>query len=395
MDAWWSSSRQLVIFWLCFITGVIIGSHIQLPLTTLVWLTALWLLIFISGQNRKIEILSLLLTGAGAGIILWQLTEGESWLKIGLIDNFSRWLISFRDTVIEKIFLTLPEPHGSLLAGTLFGNRIKLDKDLIDIFRTVGLSHLIAVSGYNLSILTANVMTLFRPILGRKTIFLAATLIASFVLLSGAPASILRAAVMAGVVLLAEYLGRPRHSIIALISAAGLLVLFQPKIIFDVGFQLSLAATYGLVRLTPLFEHTLRNIRIIPEPIRRVISETLAATFLTTPIIIASFERLSLVSPLTNVLVVPIMPLVMGIGIIGVILLLTVPPVGSYIIWLTWPLLSWIIIVSEKANTLHWAATDVSITAFWASMLMLGLIIGAELASLSSRKLQEKELRLY
>ena len=325
-----------------------------------------------------------------AKVILWQLTAGESWLHIEILAKFQEVLINIRDSIVNKIFLALPEPHGSLLSGILLGNRVRLDRDLLEIFRVVGLSHIIAVSGYNLTVMTANIRSALRPLLGRKiTLIVAAVTVLSFVLLSGAPPSIIRAAVMAGIVLFGEYIGRPNRSLGALVTAAGVIVFFEPKIIFDVGFQLSIAATYGLIRLAPVITNAFRNTKL-PDWLKQVLGETLAATVMTAPLIVAVFERLSILSPLTNILVVPLIPLLMGVGITAVVLLFIFVPIGKIVALLTWPILEWIIFISQKFSAWKFASTDVSLPAIVAILIMLGLFIGSEY--LYSQYTRTKEL---
>ncbi|MEX2012195.1 MAG: ComEC/Rec2 family competence protein [Patescibacteria group bacterium] len=375
----WSPSRQFVWFWLALIAGVVLGRYFQFPVTTLAWIGGLWLLVYISGQAWKIEVLSLTLFGLVAGVLLWQVTDGEGWLHLELLTQFQTALVGVRDSIVERIFLALPEPHGSLLAGILLGNRVRLDRDLLEVFRLVGLSHIIAVSGYNLTILTANIRSVLRPMLGRKmTLAVAAVAVVSFVLLSGAPPSIIRAAVMAGILLWGDYLGRPQRSLGALALAAGVIVLFQPKIIFDIGFQLSIAATYGLIRLAPVITHALGLFKI-PAWLKLVLGETLAATIMTAPLIIAVFERLAVVSPLSNILVVPLIPLLMTIGIGSVILLFVFPAVGSVATLLTWPILQWIIFVGEKLSALQFASTNLALSAYASALIMLVFFIGSEM----------------
>lgn len=387
----WTPSRQFVWFWIALIGGVVIGRYFQFPLSTLAWIGALWFLVFISGQAWKIEVLALTLAGLIGGVLLWQLTAGESWLRLEFLTKFQEVLVGVRDSIVERIFLALPEPHGSLLAGILLGNRVKLDRDLLEMFRLVGLSHIIAVSGYNLTILTANIRSVLRPALGRKmTLAIAGIAVVSFVLLSGAPPSIIRAAVMAGILLWGEYLGRPQRSLGALALAAGVIVLFQPKIIFDVGFQLSIAATYGLIRLAPVITYAFSKWRI-PEWLKQVLGETLAATIMTAPLIMAVFERLAVVSPLANIAVVPLIPLLMALGIGSVVLLFIVPPIGKLAVLLCWPILHWIILVGQTMAGWQFSSTDVTLSAVVSGMVMLALFAGAEVLH---RRYQQREKEL-
>lgn len=371
-----SPSRRFLWFWLALIAGLALGKSFSLPGLTLGALLVLWVAVLVSGQDGWVELTAI--TGAGllAGLAVWQLTGGESWLHLNALGWLSDKLALVRTALAERIFAVLPEPHGSLLSGILLGNRVRLDKELISEFRLVGLSHIIAVSGYNLTILTANIRSLLKPYLPRSAVLaIAAAVIVLFVLLSGAPASILRAAVMAGLVLVAERIGRPAKSLNLLIIAASVLALFEPKIVFDIGFQLSVVATYGLIRLTPQLTHWLAKLPL-PKALVNVLAETLAATFVTAPILIIYFERLSLGSPLVNVLVVPLVPLVMGLGLIGGVALLALPAIGVLITWLTWPILEWILRVTHYFASLPFVARDVH----WP--LGVGLAITAALIAL-------------
>lgn len=379
-------SQKFLIFFLALLAGIAVGSKVGLPVTTLVWLFVLWLALLVSGQQGRVELASIVMTAFIAGLAVWQLTDGEVWLKANFLQSIIAKLEQLRDAITDRIFLALPEPHGSLMTGILLGNRVKLDRELLDTFRVVGLSHLIAVSGYNLSILTVNAQALLRPLLGRRAVFLSMLLIIAFVIISGAPSSILRAAVMAAALLLATYLGRPGRSINILIFAAGILALFEPKIIFEVGFQLSIAATYGLIRLSPIIAWSLERYPKIPETLRLIIAETLAATLMTAPILIAYFERISLVSPLSNLLVLPVIPLLMGIGIIGMILAFLVPVIGNFVLMLGWPLLEWIIQVSRRLGSLEHAASPATLPIWATVIIVAGMIAAVEWLSLVWRR---------
>ena len=369
-------SRKFVVTCLTIIVGVIIGSRLEISPLLIGWIATAWLVVAVSGQTEPIETITWGLFGLTFGGFLWQVTSGEVWLNLATISHLSGGLGNLRDIIVDKIALSLPEPHGSLMSGILLGNRIKLDKELIDTFRVVGLTHIIAVSGYNLTILTSNTLTIFWPLVGRRAIWVSAGLIVFFVIITGAPASILRAAVMALTVLAAKYLGRPSRAVNVLIFAATVLVVFEPKIVFDVGFQLSVVATYGLIRLSPylnrLFDRT-----ILPVTLRHILAETLSAILLTTPLIIGHFERLSVVSPLSNILVLPLMPLVMAIGIIGV-LLMVIPVIGNSMMLASWPILTWIVYSSEKLASWQFASTNLTPPVWLIGVLMAVIVGGLE-----------------
>lgn len=371
---WWAPSRQLATLWFGLIAGVIIARYYSLPNESLYLVIGLWTAIFISGQEPRVEATAVLLVGVGGGMLLWNITNGESWFHPQLIGTISEKLVLFRDALIDKIISAVPEPQSSLLNGILLGNRIKLDRELVEQFRIVGLSHIIAVSGYNLTILVANMRTIFRPVLGRKVFWLGLAIIGLFIIITGAPSSILRAGLMVGLLLLGEHLGRPRNPLFILLTAVGLLTIFEPKIIFDVGFQLSIAATYGLLRVSPILSASLEKIRA-PRTIATVIAETFGAILLTSPIILLVFERLSIVAPLTNLLVVPLIPLVMTIGLIGSIAIFIAPTIGNWLLMLAWPILTWVLFVGKYFSSLDYASQDIGISWIWC-VISLVVIVG-------------------
>ena len=377
---WLTPSRKFALTCIAIIAGATIGSYLEIDRLILGWISVLWLIVALSGQTEPIETIAWSLFGLTFGAFLWQITSGEVWLDLAIIGRISDSLGNLRDLIVDKISFALPEPQGSLMSGILLGNRVKLDKDLIETFRAVGLTHIIAVSGYNLTILTANALSIFWPIMGRKALWVSAGLIVVFVIITGAPSSILRAAAMALTVLLAKYLGRPNKAINVLIFAAAILVLFEPKIVFDVGFQLSVGATYGLIRLSPYLNRLLSKTKL-PVTLQQILAETFAAIILTTPLIIGHFERLSVISPLANVLVLPLIPLAMAIGIIGAALMI-VPIIGNTLMLASWPLLSWIVWISEKLASWQFASTNLTLSGWIIAAFMVLIVGGLELLNI-------------
>lgn len=371
-------SRKFLLFCVVFLIGVAVGSKVILPLVLLYWLTAIWLLVLVSGQTDYSEIIAVIATAFFGGWLVWQHTGGEAWLKLVLLENFGERLLTIRNIILDRLYLALPEPHGSVLAGIMFGNRVRLNYELVETFRLVGLSHIIAVSGFHLTTLTAIVRTILKPLLGQRAIVLTFFFIVAFVMITGAPPSILRAAVMASTLLLAGYLGRPHRGLNLLVLAAAILVVFEPKIIFHVGFQLSVLATYGIIRLSPFIVAMLRRMNI-PEMLKSIIAQTMAATILTAPILILYFERISLVSPLTNLLIMPVIPLIMMIGLAAALLALAVPKLAVYLTVLAWPPLEWVVRLSEYFAGWRLASLESSFSVSLTALIIVFLVVMLEL----------------
>lgn len=214
-----------------------------------------------------------------------------------------------------------------VLAGVLFGDTDYVSLGLKDDFRYAGLTHLMAISGENMTLLGQMMFSLFAFLSLRRRTLLVIIVLSVFTIFVGASASVLRAYLMAIFAMLALYLGRPYLARRSLIVVVLLVYIYNPYIvIYDIGFQLSCAATFGLLFFSPLLRHWFR---IIPwEVIRSNVSITLAATVFTTPITLYYFGSFSLLAPLINIFFAPLLSLLFAYGYLFLILTI-VPIVGD------------------------------------------------------------------
>ena len=225
-------------------------------------------------------------------------------------------LAEIRDFFGTAISAGLPRPQSDLLGGLLMGAHGTFSWELADAFRSAGLTHIVAVSGSNISIVIAGLGSIFlKGRIGRKKSFwLIVAGVTLFVLFTGATSATVRAGIMGLVVLCAQYLGRLSRGATALVVAATVMVLARPDILlFNVGFQLSCLATLGLIVLAP---HITTRISIVPVwgGLRDVVAQTLSAMVFTAPLIVAVFQSFSVVGFFANVLVVPLIPIIMAVG---------------------------------------------------------------------------------
>jgi competence protein ComEC len=218
----------------------------------------------------------------------------------------------------------LPEPQASLAQGILLGERSALPQDLKDDLNATSTSHIIALSGYNVTLLAGLVIGAFAWLIGRRrAAFLALAAIAGYTLLTGASPSLVRAAIMGALYLTATLLGRPNSGLVSLLVAAAVMAGLRPDVVRDVSFQLSFAATAGLIVLVPLMrgriEEASERVAWLPEPPRRGVASALyeiaivtaAASIATLPLIALHFQRISLVALPTNLLVLPAFPYIL------------------------------------------------------------------------------------
>ena len=230
-------------------------------------------------------------------------------------------LESIRRGAGELLTLVLPEPEAGLAAGILIGLRDRVDRGVAAAFTTAGVSHVVAISGWNIAIVAAAIAAVAGRVGRRRRTVVTAVAIVGYIAFAGASPSVLRAGAMAGVVLLARESGRAGRAAAALGWAAALLLLVEPSLIGDAGFQLSTLATGGLIAwATPLTE---RLDRVTGGRLPRWLSESLgvslAAQAATLPIVLASFGRLALIAPVVNLLIVPIVAPAMAAGLVALL----------------------------------------------------------------------------
>ncbi len=224
-----------------------------------------------------------------------------------------------REWTNARVSAAMPGDEGALIAGMLYGER-GLSQEAKDRFKRAGLTHLIAVSGSNITIVASVIFGVLMACgMRRRRAFWATTVaLAAYVIFAGFSASVARAAIMGWLVLLANHVGRiPRTAHVLLVSAALLNLLDPWMLAYDAGFALSFLATLGLMAWSPIFG---QRLELLPENggIRESAATTFGATIMTLPYMSFTFERASLAGLLTNVLAVPLVPFAMLFGAVGV-----------------------------------------------------------------------------
>ncbi|MGZ6268320.1 MAG: ComEC/Rec2 family competence protein [Candidatus Limnocylindrales bacterium] len=228
-------------------------------------------------------------------------------------------LEAIRQASGDALQKVLPEPEGGLATAILIGLRDRVDRGLAADFTTAGVSHIVAISGWNIAIVAATVAASLRGFVGRRR-RAAVTIgaIVAYTLFAGASPSVVRAALMSGVALLAVESGRGSRVVVSLAWAISVMLLLDPGIVGDVGFQLSAAATAGLVAWgTPLAQRIGKRFPRLPSGLRDTLGLSLAAQASTLPIVLLTFGRLSLIAPAANLVAVPLVPPVMAAGAVA------------------------------------------------------------------------------
>ena len=264
----------------------------------------------------------------------------------------------------ESINKVLPEPEASLGRGLILGDRT-LPDSLNSAFNRAGVTHIIAVSGYNVTIIISALAIVFS-FFGRRSVFwgsLVAVLV--FVVLTGAAASVVRAGILAMLVIWGKSLGRRIYYPVLILFTAVLMLLFTPYALKnDISFQLSFLAFAGIVFLAPKIGE-LKILDLIPEKIRQVLSETLSAQILVLPILIYNFGVLSIVSPLTNIFILLAVPWAMAAVFLAGFSGLFWLQIGKIIALLSWVFLKYILVVAEFFSRISFAAVSLKTSEWW------------------------------
>lgn len=229
-------------------------------------------------------------------------------------------LIGLKSKFMGSVEGAMPEPHASLVAGILLGEKGSLPQDVDDDFRRSGLTHILVLSGSNVSVVAENLVRVFSFLPRLIGLGAGAASIVLFALMTGASSTTIRASIMALVVVLSRGVGRRYDVVRALTCAALGMVLQNPRILaFDIGFQLSFLATLSLIYVSPIVSCWFAR---VPERLglREILVTTVATQIFTLPFILYAMGEISVISLVTNILVLPCVSWAMlGGFIVGVV----------------------------------------------------------------------------
>jgi competence protein ComEC len=224
----------------------------------------------------------------------------------GPLITLQGWLFGVRDKFNESLSRSLAAAESGLASGLILGEKALITPEVIRQLQISGTTHIIALSGYNITIIIGLFVIFDKKLTRLMRLLVPVVFILLFVLMTGGAASLIRAAIMGFMPLLAVYLGRESDSFIAILCSAAIMLLFNPFLaLFDVGFQLSFAALAGMIYLAPL---VLRPLGSLPEYISGPFSETVGAQIAAMPLLAYYFGSVSLISPISNLIILSMVP---------------------------------------------------------------------------------------
>lgn len=294
-------------------------------------------------------------------------------------DWFVQFCLDLKQKIDFSLSRILTEPQLGLMKSLIFGGKTNLQRDLQKQIRQVGLAHLVAVSGFHLTVITQIFSYCFNVFLitGFFNFLLSALFIFGFVVMADFSASVIRAGLMACLLLIA----RLTHRLYCSASALGFAVLFMiclnPVIIRDLGFQLSVLSTLGIIYLYPVFEQwplwqnpLLRGKLAL---FKESLLLSLSASMLASAWIIYKIQFFSLMTPLTNLLIIPLVPLIMILGLLVALLGFISFPLAFFIgFWLNL-LLSYVLVVITFCS--RWPMAEILFPSLGIPLLIIYYLI--------------------
>lgn len=277
------------------------------------------------------------------------------------------FLFSFRQSVIASLRASLSPDQSAFLGGLILGRSVGFSQELRDELKATGTTHLVALSGYNVSIIVLAVAGLLGLWFSRRIIFIvSAVTIIGFVLMTGAEASVVRAAIMGIILLVSERAGRPFLMRNAIALAATVMVLLNPHVLlFDVGFQLSFFAFLGIVYLQPAII-SFFHLSLEPGVLgwRKSLITTTAAQLMVLPLLLYYFGFFSPISFITNLLIIGFIPYTMLFGPLIYLCYFVSPMLGVFVSLPARVLLGYELGVIHFFSTLSFGVSVASIPVF-------------------------------
>lgn len=277
----------------------------------------------------------------------------SDWQPLVIIKNLLEKIQLVRPLFFEPhISYWLPGREGQLASGILLGGSTNFDYQMKNAYIITGLVHLVAASGFNVALIVGLSEAVLRRFFNRRQMIpLLMVCIVMYVLICGLQASIVRAGIMSIAVLFGRWLGRPTQGLWILLLAVALMLLVNFQYLTDIGFQLSVAATFGLAWFSPKNEF----------------QTTLVAEMFVAPLIFHHFGQLSLYAIPANLIVTPLVAPITYLTVLGLL-------VGPAL-WLAWPLLKFINVLTLFVSTLPFAKIMVpQISWGWVAVCYLVII---------------------
>ena len=279
-------------------------------------------------------------------------------------------IFRLRAVLVERIYRLFPKPENALMAGILLGDESKIPSDIDHDFQQTGTAHIIAISGANFTVLTWLILSILRKLIHHWWgPFFLLPFIFFYTILVGGNSAVIRAAIMCGLSILGMTIGRTGNGVNSLALTAAVMGLVKPAILFDLGFQLSVTATAGILLFSEPICNAVRCLiaRIFPKMSENALTGTvdvlkdlcilsIYAQIFTVWVSAQAFGRISLISLPANFLIAPFQAIIMLGGFAALLLSFIFYPLGAAAAWLIWPAPALTIRIVQQCAGIRWGS---------------------------------------
>jgi competence protein ComEC len=294
-------------------------------------------------------------------------------------------LMDFKGGIRGEVEKRLSEPQASLFLGVLFGEKRIFEEDFKEALRVASITHIIVASGYNVSIIFLGINKLFFFIPKKPRVLLTIFLIWIYCMLAGLSPSIIRASIMLTFSLIAAYYGVVSNINIVLFASAFIFILIDPRIVKDIGFLLSISATAGLIYITPILDDFIKKVLDFSVPFEKLKDSlykflqnyfipSLACTIITMPLIAYSFQKISLVGVVTNVMILPVLEYTLILGFVTLFFNLFLPYISEILFLAIWAQLKYFELIVVFLGNLNHVSFETNINILIVGAIYIFLI---------------------
>lgn len=383
-----SPSKIFLYFLLSFIGGIFIASFFNVPqliIYELFILGAFYGILFF--KQKAIIVFGICLMILASGILRTQIVKPEEdspppfsyQTEETRIPIIGEKLAAFKEKLREVVYQNLSPPQSSILAAIVLGDKQKISSEWKEKLNIAGVRHITAISGMHIVILSGILIWLgiALGLYRGQAFWFALILLWLFILMTGVQPSAIRAGIMGSTFLFCQKIGRQKAALNTLILAAAAMLVFNPLLLRDsLGFQLSFLATLGIIYLMPFFQSLFQRIKFLKIfNLSNLLGMSFSAQVFTLPILIFNFGYFSLVSPITNVLIVPFLPYLMVSGFVFLLGGIISQPLGFVLSFPVWLLLTYLTSIVNFFSQIPWASLTFQISWFWLLVCYLILFL--------------------
>lgn len=300
--------------------------------------------------------------------------EGKE--SLGLVWDF---IFKVRRNVVKVVDENLSKDHSALLKGILFGEK-ELDSSIRNTFVDSGIAHILAVSGLHVGFLVGFILyftSLFKASDIIKITLISISL-AFYILITGASPSVIRASMMVWIYLFSKILGKKYDGISALSLAGFIILIINPLLLFTASFQLSFLAALSIILFYPVLVEYFMKVKYLPLSIGKLMAVTIAAQIGTLPVALYHFHQVSLISVVSNLLIIPLLGILLVTCLMAIIFYFIFDFIGSYLFFLAGFLFKWMIGVANIFSSLNFSSISLPVFTIGGVILyvLLCLLMG-------------------